>query len=84
MSVSVSSTPSHPPPLLKLDISRLPKQAYTMLFDTEEKAKRNKKCWASRDRNILLSIGFGQVWLQQDVLCERAFNSLIKQRLTDI
>ena len=67
--------------ILKLDPARLPKQAYTMLFNMDE---RGKNCWATSVRNILFSLGFGYVWLQQGVGCDSAFISVFKQRLTDI
>ena len=67
--------------IIKLDFSRFPRQAYTMLFNMDE---NGKKCWASHVRNILFNLGFGYVWLQQGVGCERAFIALFKQRLTDI
>ena len=52
-----------------------------MLFNMDE---RGKNCWAISVRNILFSIGFGYVWLQQGVGCDGAFISVFKQRLTDI
>ena len=52
-----------------------------MLFNMDE---RGKNCWATSVRNILFSLGFGYVWLQQGVGCDRAFISVFKQRLTDI
>ena len=39
--------------ILKLDPARLPKQAYTMLFNMDE---RGKNCWATSVRNILFSL----------------------------
>ena len=67
--------------ILRMDPSRLPKQAYLMLFHMDE---RGKKCWASNIRNILFSLGFGYVWLQQEVGCDKTFLSVFKQRLMDI
>ena len=67
--------------ILKLDFARLPKHAYSMLFNMDE---RGKNCWATSVRNILFSLGFGYVWLQQGVGCDRAFISVFKQRLTEI
>ena len=67
--------------ILKLDSARLPKQAYIMLFNMDE---RGKNCWATSVRNILFSLGFGYVWLQQGIGCDRVFIAIFKQRLTDI
>ena len=39
--------------ILKLDSARLPEQAYTMLFNMDE---RGKNCWATSVRNILFSL----------------------------
>ena len=52
-----------------------------MLFNMDE---RGKNCWATSVRNILFSLGFGYVWLQQGVGCDRAFISVFKKRLADI
>ena len=69
--------------ILELDVSCFPKQAYTMLFNMGERGKK-KNCWASDVRNILFSLRFGYVWVQQGVGCETTFISLFKQRLTGI
>ena len=65
-----------------------------MLFNMDE---RGKNCWATSVRNILFSLGFGYVWLQQGVGCDKAMKALshptpcwwqstsvFKQRLKDI
>lgn len=67
--------------LLKLDISRIPRQAYLMLKNLDE---RGKICWATYVKNTLFCMGFGYVWLQQGVGCERTFISLFKQRMSDV
>lgn len=67
--------------LLTLDISRIPRQAYLMLKNLDE---RGKTCWATHVKNTLFSTGFGYVWLQQGVGCEKTFISLFKQRMADM
>jgi len=66
--------------ILKMDASRLPHQAYTMLVNLDN---RGKSCWASLVKNTLFSMGFGYAWFNQGVGCERSFVSLFKQRLKD-
>ena len=67
--------------LISLDFSRLPKQAYIMLKNLDE---RGKTCWVTHVKNTLFSLGFGFVWLQQGVGCEKSFISIFKQRMSDI
>jgi hypothetical protein len=67
--------------LLKLDISRIPRQAYVMLKNLDE---QGKTCWATYVKNTLFSLGFGYVRLQQGVGCEKTFVSLFKQRMFDM
>ena len=67
--------------LLKMSNVRLPRQAYTMLMTMDSNGKEN---WASKIRSTLQQLGFGFVWLTQGVGTERAFLSLLKQRLTDV
>jgi hypothetical protein len=67
--------------LLKLDTSRLPKQAYNMLKALDE---RGKQCWVTNVKNTLFSLGFGFAWLYQSVGCEKAFILEVKQRMIDI
>ena len=50
-----------------LDINRLP----------------NKFNWASLLRDLFMSFGFNNVWLQQGVRDFDVFMSVLKQRLTD-
>ena len=50
-----------------LDINRLP----------------NKVNWASLLRDLFMSLGFNNVWLQQGVGDFNGFMSVLKQRLTD-
>jgi hypothetical protein len=67
--------------LLKMDMSRLPKQAYAMLKSLDD---RGKTCWVTYVKNTLFSLGFGYVWLQQGVGCERTFVIMFKERMVDI
>ena len=43
----------------------------------------NKTNWVSLLRNLLVSMGFNEVWIQQGVGNVDNFISLFKQRLTD-
>ena len=52
--------------LQTLDMSRIPKQAYVMLQNLDDKGK---VCWVTHVKNTLFSLGFGFVWLQQSVGC---------------
>ena len=67
--------------LLALEEYRIPRQAYVMLKNLDE---RGKTCWATYIKNTLLSMGFGYAWLQQGVGCEKTFISLFKQRMSDM
>lgn len=66
--------------LLKLDVNRIPKQAYVMLINLDEKGK---DCWVTKLKNTLFSLGFGYVWIQQSVGCENGFVKIFKQRIKD-
>jgi hypothetical protein len=67
--------------LLKMDMSRLPKQAYVMLKNLDE---RGKTCWVTHVKNSLFNLGFGYVWFQQGVGCEKTFVTVFKQRMVDM
>jgi hypothetical protein len=67
--------------LLTLDRSRLPKQAYEMLKNLDE---RGKVCWVTLVKNFLFSMGLGYAWIHQGVGCEKTFVSLFKQRIKDV
>lgn len=67
--------------ILRMDLSRLPRQAYTMLITVDD---RGKSCWVTLVRNTLFSLGFGYAWLNQGVGCENSFLSLFKQRMKDM
>ena len=56
--------------VLKMDDSRLPKQAYTMMMSMVE---NEKKCWGAEVQNVLSINGFYCVWLQQGIRNERSF-----------
>ena len=67
--------------ILKMDMSRIPKQAYEMLLRMDNSGK---ECWASQVRLTLFSLGFGDVWLHQGVGDERVFMIRLRQRMIDI
>jgi len=67
--------------LQTLDMSRIPKQAYVMLQNLDDKGK---VCWVTHVKNTLFSLGFGFVWLQQSVGCVKSFISVFKQRMIDM
>jgi hypothetical protein len=66
--------------ILSMDQSRLAKQAYLMQL-TDDRC--GKKCWASEIRELLYSMGFHFVWLNQGVGNVKAFLAVLKQRLID-
>lgn len=66
--------------LLRMDMSRLPRQAYQMLLKIDE---RGKTCWVTNVKNTLFSVGFGYAWYNQGVGSEPSFISMFKQRLMD-
>ena len=68
--------------LLKMDISRLPRKAYKMLYDLDVKGKC-KYNWVSKVRLCLYENGFGNVWMSQSVGDEKSFVRIFRQRLVD-
>lgn len=66
--------------LLKMDRSRIPKQAYIMLKNIDEKGKT---CWVTYVKNTLFRLGYGIVWLEQGIGNEKVFLVELKQRLID-
>jgi len=67
--------------LLQLDDSRLPHQAYKMLFNVDE---NGKFCWVTQVREILCNTGFAHVWLNQGVQSIPVFIKQFRQRLIDV
>lgn len=68
--------------ILSVPNNKYIKKVYNlMLMDLE--LLPNKVNWASLLRNLLMSLGFHEVWLQQGVGNTNIFLSLVKQRLTD-
>ena len=65
----------------QLDPSRLPNQAYRMLFNLDQLGKWN---WVSSVRHLLSSYGFYYAWLQQGVGNNHMFLAAIKVRLQDV
>jgi hypothetical protein len=66
--------------VLQLDESRLPHKAYAMLYDLDNRGKKN---WVSDVRNVLCEYGFGDVWINQGVDRVGEFISIFRQRLVD-
>ena len=67
--------------LLNMDEDRFPKHAYFMLLSLDSNGTR---CWVTQVRELLCSVGFQYVWLNQSVRNENEFISALKQRLTDM
>ena len=55
---------------------------YKIMFNNLER-RPNATSWASLVKDLLFSLGFNEVWLQQGVGNYNIFISLLKQRLTD-
>ena len=55
---------------------------YKIMFSDLER-RPNATSWASLVKNLLFSLGFNEVWMQQGVANYNIFISLLKQRLTD-
>ena len=66
--------------LLKLDSTRICKQAYEMLLSLSEKGSDN---WVTDIKTLLLTNGFGIVWLHKGVGNEKVFLQSMKTRLVD-
>ena len=66
--------------LTKMDSSRLPKQAYIMLQNSNIRGKSN---WARTVKDLLQKLGFGYVWINGGVNSAKYFANQINQRLRD-
>ena len=66
--------------LLKLPNDRIVNRAYHMLVNLDADSKTN---WVSDIRTILISNGYGYVWLFKSVGCEKTFLFNLKQTLID-
>jgi hypothetical protein len=66
--------------LLRMTNERIPKKAYNMLLNLDERGKVN---WVTKVRECLFVFGFGVVWLNQEVGDENLFMRVFKQRLID-
>ena len=66
--------------LTRMDETRFPRKAYSMLLLLHE---NGKFCWASQVRKTLYEHGFGIVWNQQGVQSPNVFLKVFKQRLID-
>jgi hypothetical protein len=66
--------------LLRMTNERIPKKAYNMLLNLDERGKVN---WVTKVRECLFVFGFGVVWLNQMLGDENHFVRVFKQRLID-
>lgn len=66
--------------VLQMEPHRLPKQAYSMLLAMDVNGKRN---WVTHIKELLLSLGFGYVWMDQGVLNTGGFLTAFRQRMID-
>lgn len=66
--------------LLKMNSDRLPRKSYEMLYDLDLKGKHN---WVSNIRMCLFELGFGYIWIYQEVGQESLFIQNFRQRLID-
>ena len=66
--------------ILRMDSRRLPKKAYIMLKNLDD---RGKQTWVSNVRKWLMQYGFGYAWLNQGVENINAFVKTFRQRLID-
>lgn len=65
-------------------VLRLPEYRLVKIMYRDMLQNEGKKSWATDVRDLLMSIGFGDVWMQQYVGDEKLFLSLIQTRLRDI
>jgi hypothetical protein len=66
--------------LTQMEESRIPRKAYVMLYNLDERGKKN---WASRIRQCLFQFGFGFVWINQGVGGVKEFLRVFKERMID-
>ena len=66
--------------LITMDRSRLPVQCYNVMLSLDENGRSN---WVSHIKDILFRLGFGFVWVAQDVGHINTFIPVFKQRLFD-
>ena len=66
--------------LLQMENHRLPKKAYSVLYQLDRKGKET---WASKIRICLTQNGFGYVWIYQGVGNTKTFLRILKERLID-
>ena len=67
--------------LLDADLNRYPRKCYNMLKGFGE---LGRKTLAGSIKQLLFSLGFGFVWIAQDVGDSNQFMKIIKMRLKDI
>ena len=68
--------------LLQMSSNRFPKICYKMLYDLDQ--EQNVTTWATLVKNMIFRLGFGYVWITQDVGCVEIFMCTISRRLCDI
>lgn len=66
--------------LLQMEDSRLPRACYSMLYNLD---RNGRKTWASHVKHILFKLGFGIVWISQEVGNITLFINEVNQRLVD-
>jgi len=66
--------------LIHLGSSRLPNQAYRMIKSASDAGRQT---WATDIKTILFRLGFGNVWIQQEIGDSDCFLAIFKQRLRD-
>jgi len=68
--------------VLKMDMNRIPRQAYEMLLNSMSRCG-GEKTWAGHVKSLLDKHGFSNVWLNQGVQNEKLFLKIFKQRVLD-
>ena len=66
--------------LTQMDCQRIPRKAYNMLVNLDEKGKIT---WVTNVRVCLFQYGFGFVWVNQGVGDVKSFLKMFKERLID-
>jgi exonuclease III len=70
--------------LQKMNVDRIPKQAYEMQKNRLTKGDQNEaNNWAFQVKTCLNNFGFSEVWLVGGVVNEKLFLSELRQRMTD-
>ena len=64
-----------------MNVNRFPKHCYDMLKRLDDV---ERTCWATHIKQLLFSVGFGYVWIVQDIGDKTIFIAQFQQRLRDI